>query len=431
MLRKDESGLSILIPYPHETLLDPSRLARAVIARWLFAIHTGELVVRIRHNGDVKHELSAVTLRAEISGLDWKSTERPVIGSKDEPNPSYRDAEQWLAALDLHDWAQSSPSEGHFTTKPTGGGVAPTWVNPLSEDDMTALRERYNTGSNVMLTVRPKVTKAGENSAYGEFTIIMKKASGEMPTQFYAREGMIVPFMKHTDGVLAIILCDSTDLRHILRDSEGPAHLSWNPGAPRVKPQAYRWEHGYSTVKYVVNSLKELRALMKSSEPIESHPFKEFIIKIPAANTGGLVTVPPTGKTITTVPKPPPPPTSTKTSIASVSSKGSQGKIRIRRRKVDGALLPTSGKVIEVNLAYVNHRRNSWGSYSELDFTAADITATKTKGVQLISSVAKPTKSKGLVMTFAIDQDDWAIDLEGFGTSRDIAVDVYPVKVVV
>ncbi len=38
-------------------------------------------------------------------------------------------------------------------------------------------------------------------------------------------------------------------------------------------------------------------------------------------------------------------------------------------------------------------------------------------------------KEAGLVFTFKIDEDDWAIDLAGFGTSRDVAVNVTPVEV--
>ena len=69
----------------------------------------------------------------------------------------------------------------------------------------------------------------------------------------------MVPFMKNTDGVIAVIACDSTDLSAMLRDSEGPAHLSWNPGAKRVGTKANRWKHGKSTVTYVANCIKEIR----------------------------------------------------------------------------------------------------------------------------------------------------------------------------
>ena len=114
--------------------------------------------------------------------------------------------------------------------------------------------------------------------------------------------------------------------------------------------------------------------------------------------------------------------------------------------------MPTAGQAIEIDVAYVNSRRDSWRSYTEYDFTSSDIQATKTKGVTLISSIAKPcgsglngacsctnlqgkkrqcaaSKKRGLVFTFEIDEDDWAIDLAGFGTSRDVAVNVTPVEV--
>ena len=126
--------------------------------------------------------------------------------------------------------------------------------------------------------------------------------------------------------------------------------------------------------------------------------------------------------------------------------------MKIRRRKVEGEILPTAGRTIEVDVAYENARKDSWRAYTEYDFTVSDIQATKTKGVTLISSIAKPcgsgpggacscttkegkkrqcaaSKKRGLVLTFEIEDDDWAIDLAGFGTARDVAVNVTPVEV--
>ena len=129
----------------------------------------------------------------------------------------------------LIDWSRSAPTEGHFTTIPAGGEHKPTWANCLEDDEMTKLRERFDSGENVKVTVQTHIKRYSESPAIGKFTIMMKKATLADSTQFYVREGMMVPFMKNTDGVIAVIACESTDLSAMLRDSEGPAHLSWNP----------------------------------------------------------------------------------------------------------------------------------------------------------------------------------------------------------
>lgn len=454
MSRKDEPGVSILIPYANQDLLDAGAMARAIIARWLFKIYDGQLVVRIRHNGIIIHELSAETIRSEISELNW-DIEPLNIGSKNDINPANRSATQWIEALDLVDWSKNIPDEGRFTTNPTGAGHAASWVNCLDDEEMVSLRERFQSGENVEITSQPFVTDLKNmNCELGKFTVVMKKAGTVADsTQYFVREGMMVPFMKTYDGVVAIVSCDSTTLSTILRDSEGPAHLSFNPGAKRVGNAANRWGYGRSTIKYVVDVVKELRAAMKSSEPIEAHPFAEFIMSIPAANaaigtTGNL------GSTTTIVPPPPPPPPPSLPAIATFSSKGKLGKIKIRRRKVNGTILSTANRTIEIDVAYVNARsRNPWRKYSENDFKASDIEITKVKGATFLSSISKPcgtgpngactctdkngkkrqcaaSKKRGLVLTFHIDNDDWAIDLSGFGTSRDIAVDVNPVEVI-
>ncbi len=463
MRRKGEPGLSVLIPFAQKDLLDSAMMAKAIIARWIFAIYNGALVVNIRHNGIVMFELSAETLRATIEMLDWDD-EPQKIGSKNNPNPANRKVEQWIAALDLMDWRKSEPEDGHYICKPTGGSLQPTWANPLSEGDVESMRERFDAGENIMVTVRPKVTqKSGEDGSViettqGQFTVLLRKATKDVSTTFFAREGgkklndgMIVPFMESSPGVIAIVYCDSTKLLQMLRDSEGPAHLSWNPGGQRVSVKANRWNHGRSTVAFVVSSVKNLTAIIREDDSDDGQPLWEFSIMLPTTSSGGLVTTTTDGEGgVVVVKPPPPPPPPSRTPISTMHHKDSNGRVRIRRRKVDGELLPTANMIIEVDMAYAAGKGNAWRKYSTLDFSPDDISATKTEGVELISSIAKPcngtecgctspktgkpqlcaqAKKRGLVMTFRIDDDDWKIDLEGFDDKRDVEVKVKPVGV--
>ncbi len=65
--------------------------------------------------------------------------------------------------------------------------------------------------------------------------------------------------------------------------------------------------------------------------------------------------------TTTTVPPVPPSPPEIRPAIARVLSKGTRGRVKIRRRKVGGEIQSTAGRTIEVDVAYVNARTpNHW-----------------------------------------------------------------------
>jgi hypothetical protein len=359
-----------------------------------------------------------------VQTLDWE-VEMPWIGSKDELNPAFRSEEQWLGMIDLLDWAETAPEEGCFDIDPTGSTVAgPSWGNPFGlqgEGTMDRFRERFNSGEPVKITAHPWIAPY-VGLVEGEFLIVLRKADSELSTQYFARERMGIPFIKgELDGVIAVVHCKDdhlgdTSLRHLLRDAEGPAHLTWAPNASRVVRKARKWWMGGAGVRYVVDSVKRLVEHAKIPPEEEEHAVSLFSITIAGSDDKSPQT-PPVG------PSPIKIPVVKQPDICKIPSRGHGGGVRIRHNPE----YSLAGKTIEVDLAYETARGNSWSKYKTPDFDENDIHASAV-GAELVMAAAESTGPKGLVMTFKIDADDWRVDLSGFGGKRDVAVRVTEVE---
>ena len=423
MTRVDEPGLSILIPHPKFT--DPDAFARAIISRWLISIFDGHMAFTIRHNGEIIHVINQETLLEVIESLDWE-LEIAWTGSKGEPNPAWRSKECWKSFIHLLNWNRDPVGEYCFNADPTGNRQAgPSWTSPFSnqgEDTLDRFRDAFESGLPIRITAHPIVaTQTGLIN--GEFTVLLQKVPSELTGTYFARDGMGIPFMKEEyDGILAIVHCEDdhvgeVSLRNLLRDSEGPAHLTWANNAPRVTRKGMKWWMGGAGVRYVTDSVKSLMELAKIPPEEEEHAVSLFSITINDQDS-------PTKKPPSTTAPPVAPPPNKQPDICRIPSKGHNGAVRVRRNPDYGM----SGKNIEIDLAYETARGNSWSKYSSLDFDVEDIDF-DCEGAVLVMAVSKPSKKRGLVMTFNITNDNWKIDLTGFGQDRDIAVDVSEVAV--
>lgn len=421
MARKDQNGLSILIPHPHEELLDPDALARSFIARWLLALHAEQLVVNIRHNDVLVHTITRASIRDKVEELNW-SAEHPSVGSRSEDNPAYRTEGQWITLLDLLDWAEEPDSDYCFECAKTGSYGKPTWVNPFSghdDDEHSDIRSKFESGEPIRVTARPYVQAKGKDPEEGRLEITMMRDDSDLATQLFARDHMTIPFIDGSEkGVIAVVHCDDKHLQRLLRHAEGPAHLEWSKGAHRIVPSGNKWKRGSSTVAFANDAVKQLMGWMSIPSENESHPFPLFNFTIPGPDDEVIVVGPddtpgpgggPSG--------PPIPPIITGSSdFCRIPSRGKNGKVAIRHNSTD-----ITGDTIEVNLAYSRAKGNSWSKHTPFDFDVGDI-AHDTSGATFLSESSIGKKGKGHVMTFEITAPDWKVNLSGFGSDRDIAV---------
>ena len=81
-----------------------------------------------------------------------------------------------------------------------------------------------------------------------------------------------------------------------------------------------------------------------------------------------------------------------------------------------------SSELYQINTAVFNTRRNSFSSYSKLDYIPNDITVTSEQGCEAIEIqyANEEKKNGGVVVTVRILEEDWNINFSGFPVNRDL-----------
>ncbi len=240
--RSDEPGLSIVVPHPHEDLT-PKALERAVVTQYFLPILRGDLQVRIRNSvGEVVIDSS--TLESAVR--------RVRDGSDDESARAQRDDETVEAlnkAIRLARWA--SDQEDHTEISFPVSRLRET----VDELEVKELRRRYEAGERLAFRLTTHVNRRkAARSEEASFRVYLERAEdlASGGHNYFVRGHLRIPMVASTGRfrqARALIVVDGdTELGHLLRDAEGPAHATWDPHAQRLKD---RWRGGYTRVQAV------------------------------------------------------------------------------------------------------------------------------------------------------------------------------------
>ena len=238
--RGDGPGLSVVVPYPRETgetdeeVLTPATIARAVVIQYFLPIVRGDLEVEIVMPGEDHRLINATTIDRELARI------RP---RRDDNAPV------WLrGVVDLARWAVGLDESAHRALPvPTGQD------SDLEGVDLSALREQYDRGERLAFRLKLDVrSRDPDEQTPVDFCVYLER-DDDLPRghDYFVRGHLRIPEMDHirSHRARALVLVNGeSELGHLLRDAEGPAHASWSPQAQRMKD---RWIGGYSRVQAV------------------------------------------------------------------------------------------------------------------------------------------------------------------------------------
>lgn len=238
LARSEEPGLSVIVPFPKEEL-SPGAIARAAIVNFFLPIVRGDLCVEIRSPSEGNFTINAETISAEALKM-------PALESSDAHD------EESVASISgvirLAKWAISlEASDFNQLHVPTRANDA------LDILDVEPLRDRYERGERLAfefgIHVRPRSSGTQIKSA---FHVFLERDDGlGSGHDYFVRGHLNIPRMNHIRRFKSRVLltvAGKSDLAHMLRDSEGPAHVSWNPHEQRLKDH---WIGGYNRVQEV------------------------------------------------------------------------------------------------------------------------------------------------------------------------------------
>ena len=226
--RAEQPGLSIVIPHPKPEL-SAAALARAVLTQYFLPIISGDLIVEVSAP-DGAHLIDADTIDDELAKV------APGGVDEDERRDD-ETAESLRKAVDLARWA--------LDQNPSSCITLPASVRRKTEletDLLDQLRERYARGDRLAFALTNRVKRANGPETECTFRVFVERAD-ELPKghDYFIRGHLRIPKMDYITRykARALVLVDGkSELGHLLRDAEGPAHAEWKLGGERL---VQRW----------------------------------------------------------------------------------------------------------------------------------------------------------------------------------------------
>ena len=227
------AGTSVVIPHPMDELTDPANLARAAIRQYFHPIIAGDLVVEIASPGGLQCRIDAETIVDEALRSD--------DGTEDDPEQR---AEALIRVIELAKWGQE---QEHGFLEADARRKRPA----VAADQVENLRARLSGGERLAFRVKSWVGRK-----LNSFKLFLESDDGLAGGHdYYVRGHLHIPQMDYLTRhhARALIVVDSTsDLGHLLRDAEGPAHEKWRADARRLKEKG--WPAAAERVREVQNA---------------------------------------------------------------------------------------------------------------------------------------------------------------------------------
>lgn len=388
--RSDESGLSVVIPYPKQEIR-PLSLRKAVVKEFFYPVLRGDLEVTVEHRNE-SHEITGDTIVEEALEIPWNDEDREG---------------RIFDQLDFADAARQAVESPDCTLPTVGENRAPRWNDELFEDiDLEHLQNKWDSGD--LVSIRAPVVvkpKRGEN-VVSSFTMHVQKddslASGD---SCYVRGGLIIPEAGKgiPSGSRAMAIIEDDDLTALLGDAENPAHRRWNERSEQLK-RNYR--HGPFTVRFVNQSLNYIcETLIPAPEGLDEEFLSDVFFVEEMGDTDE------DGKDETDTP------------TVEVDSRPSP--VRLTRRE-DGFRIGSNpqyeGTVLgaTVRAAYDVASGNPFSKYNEWDFDFAG------GDIDIDVEGAVIQKADNNAIAFAVTATEFAVVATGFDVNRDIVADVSP-----
>lgn len=390
--RNDESGLSIIIPFPVADITQEA-LKRAVIQHYFYSIIRGILSVEINENGD-KTLIDAKTIFDFASKLDWKETswERHSVSSL-----------FYFVYNSVH-----ANESSYFLLKKF---ELPKIVEDHFGDTLESVRKTFEEGKLVSFKI-PIIIKTNDGKSIDSYfcTFFQKAVNLPKAEEYYIRSGISISEIKmiKSGNIRALLTAEDEAIARFLGDSESPAHTDWKERTENFKE---KYQNAVSTLRYVRSSLREISRIIDIPAPGIDPDFLQDIFNITEKE----------GTELGATSKTPVPPVDLKREgIFTIASQ--VGGFKLALAKKDSAL-PIH---IKVEVAYDTKKGNPFNRYDQWDFTFDSESngngkiAPSIKGGRII----KVERNKLLL---AVDNPKFELKSTGFDQNRDLVVGVYQV----
>lgn len=393
LTRRDEPGLSLVVPYLQDEINDEELIA-AVLRGYFYPILMGDLQVLIRTD-DSQLELTAENISSKVDQLkpELRAEIRPVVN--------------------LAIWAKNN-KEPLPELILQGADAGPEWSEDLVPEDVRALvreklREQKPFGLRVPVEVRPRAR--GKPRRPSQFDVLVVRDDKETAGRpIFIREGITISDVRghRSRGVRSLVIVEPGPLATMLGDSENPAHTQWQRYGSKFKDKYYS---GGATIRFVSDSVAEIVRISTEAEDQEDLSLLSDIFSIPAEEgEEGLdeVDVKKRPDEARKIERPEPPGSSRIRFVVSPVEGGFTVK-----PSAPLAPLPAS---IRVRVAYEVRRGNAFNKYDPADF--------KLERMDVKVSGGEVSERLENQLVLEVTDEDFSLTVRGFDPNRDVKVSV-------
>ena len=378
--RKSESGLSIIVPFPHESVTGDA-LIRGVLVSYFRPIVTQRLVVVVDDNGIERRLADADDLRRAVETIEMEGTEREQLGQ----------------LLNTAEDLETLPASE--TIRLSDPLISASTIPP---EVVTRMRERFDSVRLLRVHVPQVVKKREQEPVTDGFDVVLKKdPGGRNRRPYYVRDQLSLsengPRSSHPTSALVVV--EQGPLAELLRSSENPSHSAWQSS----KRERFRmWPNGADVVRHVNRSVNDLlHVLFGESNQKRPDALINFFFEERARQRRA------TKRRRKRSDGPPAPALVPFYKYEALTTGG----LRVYgNQEADTELRP-----IRFRLAYDREDGNALQKHSPLDFDlASDIDITN------VGATIKIERANELLIE--PDRRDFEVQLNGFGVRRDLFV---------
>lgn len=377
--RKTESGLSLIIPFPHHDL-ERSRMIAAAIRHYFIPILRGQLIIKF-----------------DDLVLDSGSIQDC--------------AHKYLPANAIHDVDELFAFVGEADSNPTHIDVNERWYRDgleqaISAEMLDQMRQTFSNGD--LLSIRFPVDLARKDGSIinTEFKGYLKKPANLSRGQdYYVRSGITVPAETKFGQrkALGLLLADDTGISEFLGDAENPAHTQWIGKSEKAQKNYKAPETRVAAIKKCLLNLHDL--LAQAVEEKAEDALLDFFW------TPGTGTGPRKGKgTVVFPPIPPKPPELKPFRVSSQPG----GFVVRPGTGLTNDMLPVE---TTIRVAYDVDDGNPFKLYSTFDFDFA-----KTGDAEIVVNGVDMVGATGNVIRCIVKETDFKILVTDLDNKRDLIV---------
>jgi hypothetical protein len=387
LVRDQESGLSVVIPYAYREITENS-LIEAAIEHYFFPILAGRLVIRV--NDRVVDKSSIMALAAGLHGRKLKDIEKALV-----------------FALDIQRLPPESTHPVDFPARlNTLTGRVP--AEAFSSEHLASLRQEFRDRNLVAVKIPVTIESKSEPPAISFITIVLKSdPSLQRGHDYYLRGGITLSGQSvfGTRPALGLLLADHLPVCKFLGDAENPAHTLWNPRSARLST---RYRHSRETVMFIREAMVGLLdTLTQVSEDEDRAALAEIFYTPRKRNRQerGRTTI---REELPEIPSSPQAP-----KFILVPSKGGF------KIKPGPGLTPSDLPLrFSITTAYEVRRGNPFKKYDPNDYCL------EKEPIKIDSSGTADLNPSGQNLEFTATATDFALEILGFDYHRDLKVRV-------